>query len=266
MIKVLISGAAGKMGREVIRAVKAEKDIQIVGAVDVAQVGIDAGMDAGVGPLGVEISKDLKAEISNTRPDVVIDFTHPNTAMANARTILEAKVHAIIGTTGLTDKDMNEIKKLCSSNKVNCIVAPNFAIGAVLMMMFSRTAAKYMPNVEIIELHHDKKADAPSGTALKTAELILQSEAAKGLVKGKPAETEKLNGARGGSMQGIHIHSVRLPGFVASQEVIFGGVGQTLKIRHDSISRESFMPGVIMAIRKIRSVDGLVYGLENLLA
>lgn len=266
MIKVLISGAAGKMGREVIRAVKAEKDIQIVGAVDVAQVGIDAGMDAGVGPLGVEISKDLKAEISNTRPDVVIDFTHPNTAMANARTILEAKVHAIIGTTGLTDKDMNEIKKLCSSNKVNCIVAPNFAIGAVLMMMFSRTAAKYMPNVEIIELHHDKKADAPSGTALKTAELILQSEAAKGLVKGKPAETEKLNGARGGSMQGIHIHSVRLPGFVASQEVIFGGVGQTLKIRHDSMSRESFMPGVIMAVRKIRSIDGLIYGLENLLA
>lgn len=253
------------MGREVIRAVKAESDMRIIGAVDIAQVGIDAGMDAGVGPLGVEISKDLKAEISNSNPDVVIDFTHPNVAMANARIILAAKVHAVIGTTGLTDKDLNEIKKLCSDNKVNCIVAPNFAIGAVLMMMFSKTAAKYMPNVEIIEMHHDKKADAPSGTALKTAELILGSEAAKGLVKGKPAETEKLDGARGGSLEGIHIHSVRLPGFVASQEVIFGGVGQTLKIRHDSLSRESFMPGVVMAIRKVKSIEGLVYGLENLL-
>ena len=265
MIKVLVSGAAGKMVREVIRAVKAESDMQIVGAVDIAQVGIDAGMDSGVGPLGIEIAKDLKTEISNTKPDVVIDFTHPSVAMANARTILEARVNAVIGTTGLTDNNLNDIKKLCSSNKVNCIVAPNFAIGAVLMMMFSKTAAKYMPNVEIIELHHDKKADAPSGTALKTAELILGSEAAKGLVKGKPAETEKLQGARGGSLKGIHIHSVRLPGFVASQEVIFGGVGQTLKIRHDSLSRESFMPGVIMAVRKVRSVDGLVYGLENLL-
>ena len=148
---------------------------------------------------------------------------------------------------------------------MNCIAAPNFAIGAVLMMMFSKAAAKFMPNVEIIELHHDKKADAPSGTALKTAELILESEAAKGLVKGKVAEIEKLDGARGGSLDGIHIHSVRLPGFVASQEVIFGGLGQTLTIRHDSISRESFMPGVIMAIKKVRTIDGLVYGLENLL-
>jgi len=253
------------MGMEVIRAIKKETDIKLVAAVDVAQVGIDAGMDAGVGPSGMQISKDLDRAIKDSRPDVVVDFTHPNAVMNNTRTILENKVHAVIGTTGLTDNDLNEIKKLCSSNKVNCIVAPNFAIGAVLMMMFSKTAAKYMPNVEIIELHHDKKADAPSGTALKTAELILQSDAAKVLIKGKPAETEKLNGARGGSMQGIHIHSVRLPGFVASQEVIFGGVGQTLTIRHDSLSRESFMPGVIIAVRKIKSVEGLVYGLENLL-
>ena len=266
MIKVLVSGAAGKMGREVIRAVKADKELQLVGAVDVAKVGTDAGLEAGIGPVGIELSKDLKAAITSTGPDVVIDFTHPNVAMANARIILGSKVHAIIGTTGLSDKDLNEIKKLCSSNKVNCIVAPNFAIGAVLMMMFSKTAAKYMPNVEIIEMHHDKKADAPSGTALKTAELILQSEAAKGLVKGKAAETETLDGVRGGSLEGIHIHSIRLPGFVASQEVIFGGIGQTLKIRHDSISRESFMPGVVMAVKKVRSIDGLVYGLENLLA
>ncbi len=266
MIKVLVSGAAGKMGREVVKAVKKEADMKLVGAVDIAQVGIDAGEDAGIGPLGIEISKDLKAAINDSKPDVVIDFTHPNVAMINARTILESRVHAVIGTTGLTEDNLNELRKLCSKNKVNCIAAPNFAIGAVLMMMFSKTAAKHMPNVEIIELHHDKKADAPSGTAMKTAELILQSEAAKGIEKGKVAEIEKLDGARGGNFDGIRIHSVRLPGLVAHQEVIFGGLGQTLTIRHDSLSRESFMPGVIMAVRKVRSVEGLVYGLENLLA
>ena len=265
MIKVIVNGAAGKMGGEVIRAIKKEKDIQLVGACDIEHVGIDAGEFAAVGPIGVEISKDLKKSIASEKPDVVVDFTHPNVAMNNVRMILEAKANAIVGTTGLTEANLSEIKKLCEQNKVNCLVAPNFAIGAVLMMMFSKTAAKYMPNVEIIELHHDKKADAPSGTALKTAELILQSEAAAGLIKGKSAEIEKLVGARGGDMNGIHIHSIRLPGFVAHQEVIFGGIGQTLTIRHDSISRESFMPGVVMAIRKIKSINGLVYGLENLL-
>jgi 4-hydroxy-tetrahydrodipicolinate reductase len=266
MIKVLISGAAGKMGREVIKAVKKETDMKLVGAVDIAQVGIDAGEDAGIGPIGIEISKDLKAAINDSKPDVVIDFTHPNVAMINARTILESRVHAVIGTTGLTEDNLNEIRKLCSKNKVNCIAAPNFAIGAVLMMMFSKTAAKHMPNVEIIELHHDKKADAPSGTAMKTAELILQSEAAKGIEKGKVAEIEQLDGVRGGNFDGIRIHSIRLPGLVAHQEVIFGGLGQTLTIRHDSLSRESFMPGVIMAVRKVRSLEGLIYGLENLLS
>ncbi len=246
MIKVLVNGAAGKMGSEVVKAVGKESDLKLVGSTD--------------------INDNLKVAIESAKPDVVVDFTHPNVAMANVRIILESKTHAVVGTTGLTDKDIKEIKSLCEKNKVNCLVAPNFAIGAVLMMMFAKTAAKYMPNVEIIELHHDKKADAPSGTALKTAELILQSEAAKGLVKGKKAEIENLDGARGGSMEGIHIHSVRLPGFVASQEVIFGGVGQTLTIRHDSISRESFMPGVIMAVRKIKGLNGLTYGLENILS
>ncbi len=233
------------MGIETVKAVKNDPDLKLVGEVD--------------------IKDDLKSEINNSRPDVVIDFTHPNVVMNNARVILDSRVHAVIGTTGMTEESLKELKELCAKNKVNCIVAPNFAIGAVLMMMFSRTAAKYMPNVEIIELHHDKKADAPSGTALKTAELILGSEAAKGINKGRAAEIENLEGARGGNMEGIHIHSIRLPGFVASQEVIFGGLGQTLTIRHDSISRESFMPGVIMAVKKVRTVSGLVYGLENLL-
>jgi 4-hydroxy-tetrahydrodipicolinate reductase len=158
--------------------------------------------------------------------------------MSNVKTILAAKVHAVVGTTGLTSQNLEEIKLLCAENKVNCLVAPNFAIGAVLMMRFAKEAIKHMPQAEIIEFHHETKADKPSGTALKTAQLM-----------GKE----------------VPIHSVRLPGLVAHQEVIFGGLGQTLTLRHDSISRESFMPGVVMAIRKIAGVRGLVYGLENLL-
>jgi 4-hydroxy-tetrahydrodipicolinate reductase len=158
--------------------------------------------------------------------------------MKNVKTILENGCHAVVGTTGLTAKDLEEIKKLCAKNEVNCVVAPNFAIGAVLMMKFATEAAKYLPQAEIIELHHDKKLDAPSGTALKTAEMM-----------GKK----------------IPIHSVRLPGLVAHQEVIFGGVGQTLTIRHDTINRESFMPGVLLAIHKVKKLKGLVYGLEQLL-
>lgn len=264
MIKIIISGAAGKMGSEVVRAVKKEKDLQLVGAVDISRVGEDAGEVAGLGKINVEITKDLSGAIKKSNADIVIDFTHPKVAMDNVRTILNNKACAVVGTTGFSDENLREIKNLCVKNKVNCLVAPNFAIGAVLMMIFAKTAAKYMPNVEIIELHHDKKADSPSGTAIKTAELILEA-AGKTLVKGKPSEVVKIEGARGASLGGINIHSVRLPGYVAHQEVIFGGVGQTLTLRHDSINRESFMPGVIMATRMILSQNGLIYGLENLL-
>jgi 4-hydroxy-tetrahydrodipicolinate reductase len=266
MIKVLISGASGKVGKEVVKAVAKEADMKLVAAVDITQVGADAGVNAGIAPLGVKISKDLKTAINDSRPDIAVDFTHPNLVMVNTRIILGSRVHAVIGTTGVSEDDLKEIEKLCATNKVNCLVAPNFAIGAVLMMLFSKTAAKYMPNVEIIEMHNDNKADSPSGTAIKTAELILQSEAENGIVKGKASQIEKIEGARGGNLHGIHIHSVRLPGLVAHQEVIFGGLGQTLTIRHDSLSRESFMPGVIMAVRKISNLKGLVYGLEHLLS
>jgi len=264
-IKVLIIGAAGKMGKEVIKAVSKEADMQIVSAVDIKDVGVDAGNLTGIEPIGVEISKDLNRELSSAKPDIALDFTHPSSVMQNIRAILDAKVHAVVGTTGISEDNLNEIKKLCSKNGVNAIIAPNFAIGAVLMMMFSKAAAKHMPRVEIIELHHDGKADAPSGTAIKTAEMILESEALKEQPEPKVKEIEKIDGARGGNIDGIHIHSVRLPGLVAHQEVIFGGLGQTLSIRHDSISRESFMPGVIMAVRKVRELKGLTYGLENLL-
>lgn len=225
-IKVLVNGAKGKMGSETVKAVLKEGDLELVGQAD--------------------LGDDLAKAIRDTKAEVVVDFTHPSSAMENVKIILQNKAHAVIGTTGLTPNNLSEIKKLCSKNRVSCVVAPNFAIGAVLMMKFAKEAAHYMPQVEIIELHHDKKVDAPSGTALKTAEMIM-------------AERE------GVKMKKVPIHSVRLQGLVAHQEVIFGGLGQTLKIRHDSISRESFMPGVVMAIRKVRKIKGLVYGLENLL-
>lgn len=225
-IKVIVNGAKGRMGSEAVKAVSKEADLELVGQTD--------------------LGNDLAKSIQKTKAEVVIDFTHPSSVMGNIKTILQNKAHAVVGTTGLTSDDLAEIEKLCSINKVNCVVAPNFAIGAVLMMKFAKEAAHYMPQVEIIELHHDKKVDAPSGTALKTAEMIM-------------AERE------GVKMKKVPIHSVRLQGLVAHQEVIFGGLGQTLKIRHDSISRESFMPGVVMAVRKIKKIKGLVYGLENLL-
>lgn len=242
-IKVLVNGAKGKMGSESVAAVLKEADLDLVGQTD--------------------LGDDLAQAIVQTRTEVVVDFTHPSSVMENIKAILKNKAHAVVGTTGLTANNLSEIKKLCLKYKVNCVVAPNFAIGAVLMMKFAKEAAHYMPQVEIVELHHDQKADAPSGTAIKTAELILEDR--KNIKRKTLKSIEKVKNARGGKMGDIHIHSLRLQGLVAHQEVIFGGVGQTLKIRHDSISRESFMPGVVMAIRKVKKVKGLVYGLENLL-
>jgi len=264
-IKVLVNGAAGKMGREVVKAVSKEKDLELVGAVDIAEIGVDAGSLVGINPMNVEVSRDLDKTIKMTKPDVVVDFTHPNVAMDNTRAILNNKVNAVVGTTGFAEENLKEIKKLCSLNKVNCIVAPNFAVGAVLMMKFAKQASRVLPNVEIIELHHDQKADSPSGTAIKTAEMIIEERGKHDLKPKATKDIEKLDGVRGGDMDGVHIHSVRLPGFVAHQEVIFGGVGQTLTIRHDSISRESFMPGVVLSIRKVKDLPGLTYGLESIL-
>jgi 4-hydroxy-tetrahydrodipicolinate reductase len=218
MIKVIVNGAKGKMGQEVVKAIQKEADLALVGQTD--------------------LGDDLAKAIKSTQAEVVVDFTHPRSVMENVRTILENGAHGVIGTTGLTKENLEEIKKLCEKNKVNCLVAPNFAIGAVLMMQFAKEAIKYFPQAEIIEMHHESKADKPSGTALKTMEAM-----------GKE----------------VPIHSVRLPGLVAHQEVIFGGLGQTLTIRHDSLSRESFMPGVILAIRKVKTLNGLVYGLEKIL-
>ncbi|HEY8345316.1 MAG TPA: 4-hydroxy-tetrahydrodipicolinate reductase [Bacillota bacterium] len=262
-IRVVVSGAYGRMGREVMKAVSAQEDLSLVGAVDKAGVGTNVSVLTGVGGTEVVISSNLPETLQKTKPDVVVDFTTPLVVKENIKAILEAGVNGVIGTTGLTEENLTEIAALTEQAGKGLLVAPNFAIGAVLMMRFAKEAAKYLPEAEIIELHHDRKIDAPSGTAMKTAEMIKDGRTQA--LTSKPAPLEKVKGVRGGNYSGIHIHSVRLPGLVAHQEVIFGGIGQTLTIRHDSLDRTSFMPGVLLGIRKIIKMKGLIYGLENLM-
>ena len=261
MIRVLVAGAAGRMGREVLRAVTAAEDITVVAAVDPAHE--EEEIDDGAGGC-IACLRDLSTAIAETEPDVMVDFTHPSVVADNLRTALAAGVDCVVGTTGLPDQVPRELITLAPEG--TCLfVAPNFAIGAVLMMRFAEQAARVMPSVEIIELHHDRKADAPSGTALRTAALVNAARAKVPPTPGSETELPDAEGARGACVNDVHIHSVRLPGLVAHQEVIFGGQGQTLTIRHDSIDRTSFMPGVILAIRQVGSRSGLVVGLEQLL-
>ncbi|MCI6870637.1 MAG: 4-hydroxy-tetrahydrodipicolinate reductase [Selenomonadales bacterium] len=262
MIKVMVSGACGRMGQAVLKAVIEDSELELVGAVDLAG-GADAGELVGLGKNGVIVGTDLEAVIDASSPEVMVDFTRPDVVYANAVKAIKKGVSPVIGTTGLSDEEKAELAELSKANNTPVFIAPNFAIGAVLMMLMARQAAKYMPEVEIIELHHDKKLDAPSGTALQTAAMI--SEVRKAHVQGNPEETEKVAGARGADVDGMRIHSVRLPGYVAHQEVIFGGLGQTLTIRHDSLNRESFMPGVCLACKKVRNLEGLVIGLDKIM-
>lgn len=262
MTTVLVNGACGRMGRAVLKAVAEAENLELVGAVDVVG-GADAGELAGSGANGIKVETDLKAALTRLQPEVMVDFTRPDVVYDNVMTALQAKVSPVVGTTGLSDAQKADIKKLAEEKDTPAFIAPNFAIGAVLMMVMAKQAAKYMPDVEIIELHHDKKLDAPSGTAVQTAAMIAEVRAAH--KQGHPEEKEKLEGARGADYEGMHIHSVRLPGYVAHQEVIFGGLGQTLTIRHDSLNRESFMPGVVLAAEKVRGLKGLTVGLDKLL-
>lgn len=261
MIKVLVAGACGRMGKEVVKAVSADNELELVAAVDATCAGEDIGALAGLGADGISVSPDLKEAISSANPSVMIDFTYAEAARKNITTALTRGVHCVVGTTGLTDEDIEDFERYSQESGANVLIAPNFAIGAVLMMRFAELAARFMPIAEIIELHHDKKADAPSGTALltakKLAKIIEERE--------EPTQKEILPGSRGGELGSVRVHSVRLPGFVAHQEVIFGGTGQALTIRHDSIDRTSFMPGVVMAVKAIAGRPGLTVGLENLL-
>ena len=250
------------MGQAVVKAVMEDDALELVGAVDL-KGGMDAGELVGLGKSNVIVETNLVQAIERTKPEVMVDFTRPDVVFDDACMALKLGVSPVIGTTGLSDEAKKEIAALAEKHQAPAFIAPNFAIGAVLMMLMSKQAAKYMPNVEIIELHHDKKLDAPSGTALQTAEMI--REVRESMQQGHPEEKEKIAGARGANVDGMHIHSVRLPGYVAHQEVIFGGLGQTLTIRHDSMNRESFMPGVVLACKKVRALTGLTIGLDKLL-
>ena len=223
------------MGSTVCAAVEADEELELVAAVD-AHDSLSAVLDAGA--------------------DVAVEFTVPDSVKRNAAWLLERGVHTVVGATGLTDADLTELEAL--TGPANLFVAPNFAIGAVLMMTCAQMIAKYLPDVEITELHHDRKVDAPSGTALRTARLIAEAR------RGTPARTDE-HPARGQMVDGVPVHSVRLPGLVASQEIVFGAQGQTLTVRHDSIDRSSFMPGVLLAVKRVATLPGLTVGLEHLL-
>ncbi len=263
MLKVVVLGADGRMGREVVKAVLKEDDLLLVGAIDIRNHGQDIGTLTVGAPCGVMVAGNLGRVLEETDADVVVDFTTPDSIRNNLSVVLRHRVNAVVGTTGLSEKDIAEIDRQAVDANVGVVIAPNFALGAILMMKFAAEAARYFPDVEIIELHHDQKLDAPSGTAMKTAQLIKENREFKN--QGHPEEHENIPGVRGGKFDGMRIHSIRLPGLVAHQEVIFGGLGQTLRIRHDSINRESFMPGVIMAVRKVVDLKGVTYGLEKLL-
>lgn len=264
MIKVMVIGACGKMGREVVSAIEKEDDMTLAAAVDIINEGLDVGNIVLNKEIGVKINSDLEKAITEAKPDVAIDFTQPSVIFNNAKILINKGVKPVIGTTGLTDEQVDELKKLSDEKGVSTLIAPNFTIGAVLMMMFAQKASKYFDNAEIIELHHNQKKDAPSGTAVKTAKLMAEEK--QDFTVGNCAETELIEGSRGGSSySNIHIHSVRMPGYIASQEVIFGAPGQILTVRHDSMNRECYMSGVILAVKHVTKNSGFVYGLENIL-
>lgn len=263
-IKVAIAGARGKMGKEAVKTVLNRDGMTLVAALDYKPVGEKlSDLDIFPDTLDVPIYLDLQTLIDEAAPDVLIDLTNPHVVYEHTKIAMMNNVRTVIGTTGFTDEQLEELTQLAESKKVGCIIAPNFAIGAVLMMKFAKEAAKYFPHVEIIELHHDKKLDAPSGTSIKTAQLI--SEVRESMKQGHPEEKEMLEGARGADFEGMRVHSVRLPGLVAHQEVLFGGNGQMLTIRHDSFNRESFMDGVMYCVETVVTLEKLVYGLENIL-
>lgn len=262
--RVVVAGAAGRMGRAAVRTIARREDMVLVGALGRASaVGQDAGTVAGAGAMGIPVSRDLAEVFLTARPTVLVDLSRGDAVAAHAGVALDHRVPVVIGATGVPAKDIAWLGERCRAEQVGVLLAPNFALGAILMMEFARRAAPYFPHVEIIELHHDRKRDAPSGTAARTARLVAAS---RGTPPAPPvAETVELPGVRGGSIEGIHVHSVRLPGLVAHQEVLFGGPGQTLTIRHDSTSEESFMPGLMLAIQKVGALRELVEGLEHVL-
>jgi len=259
-IRVVVNGASGRMGQEVINALCLEPETQIVGAVELKVAEDYLPLPDGSGK--VPFSSDLGYILATCQPDVLVDFTIAQATMPAVRIATKQGVNLVIGTSGLTADELSQIDRLATAHQVGAVVAPNFALGAVLMIHLAKIAAKYLDYAEIIELHHSQKADAPSGTALATAKAMAT---AKGKPFLRPPEPKKTSNSRGEQVEGVTIHSVRLPGLLAHQEVILGGLGQTLAIRHDTISRECYIPGVILAIKGVIKHKGLVYGLDTLL-
>jgi 4-hydroxy-tetrahydrodipicolinate reductase len=262
VIRVGVVGACGRMGLMVCRAVAEAKDMALVAAIDRSKTGESIGALIGHPAIEVPVSDELD-RLLEAQVEVAVDFTHPDVVMETVRWCISHAVHLVVGTTGIPAEGLQEVADLIADegSESNVIAAPNFSLGAVLMQRFAADAARVFPAVEVVELHHDGKADAPSGTAIATARRILEE-------RERPFHgplTESLEGARGGDLDGVRVHSVRLPGLVAHHEVIFGGEGQTLTIRHDSTDRASFMPGVLMAIRAVMTRSGLTVGLEPLL-
>jgi 4-hydroxy-tetrahydrodipicolinate reductase len=262
-VRIVIAGPRGRMGKEAVLLVNRTETFELVAVVDHRNDGRNLCEVAGFTGIEAPIYKNIEQCFQEQAPDVLIDLTTPEFGMYHTRTALQYGVRPVVGTTGFTKDDLNELTTMCQDKELGCIIAPNFAVGAVLMMKFSQLAAKYFEDIEIIELHHDQKLDAPSGTAVKTAEMI--SEVRKSKQQGHPNEKETIPGARGANFDGMHIHSVRLPGLIAHQQVLFGSEGQTLTIRHDSYNRASFMSGVKLAVDTVLKIDTLVYGLENII-
>ena len=258
-IRVVVHGASGRMGREVLAALCHDPELKVVGAVEKEVTQEQFPLPDGS---VVPFSSDLESILKNCCPEVLVDFTIAEASRTAAQIATRLGVNLVVGTTGLSDDDLNEIDHLSQKYEVGAVVAPNFALGAVLMTHLAKVAAKFFDYAEIIELHHHQKADAPSGTALSTAKAMLTS---RGKPFIHPSMSKENLSSRGEQVDGITLHSVRLPGLLAHQEVILGGPGQTLTIRHDTISRECYMPGIIMAIKEVVKRRGLVYGLDALL-
>ncbi|MDP3880230.1 MAG: 4-hydroxy-tetrahydrodipicolinate reductase [Dehalococcoidales bacterium] len=259
-IKVVIHGALGRVGREMVNSLCRQNDIRVVGAIDRKAAGDSLPLPDGSGT--IPFSADSDQIITRSQPDVLVDFTVAQAIMPVVRTATKHGVNLVIGTTGLTADDIDEIDRLAKANKVGAVVAPNFALGAVLMVHLAKIAAKYLDYAEIVELHHHLKVDSPSGTAISTARAMAQ---ARNKPFAQPPEQKQASNSRGDQVEGIPIHSVRLPGLMAHHEILLGAAGQTLSIRHDTINRECYVPGVILAIKEVVKRQGLVYGLDILL-
>ncbi|MGB3614182.1 MAG: 4-hydroxy-tetrahydrodipicolinate reductase [Elainellaceae cyanobacterium] len=269
-IPVVVNGATGKMGREAVKAIAQADDMQLVGAISRRPElqGQDVGEIAGCGPLEIPLLADMEATLASATQEkiqgVVVDFTHPSVVYENVRAAIAYGVRPVVGTTGLSVDQINQLTQFADKASTGCLIIPNFSIGVVLMQQAAVRASQYFDHVEIIELHHNQKADAPSGTAIKTAQMLAEMGKAYNLPEVE--ETEKLAGARGGcAEENIRIHSVRLPGLLAHQEILFGAPGQLYTLRHDASDRACYMPGVLLAIRKVCEIKSLVYGLEKIL-